>query len=160
MNLDIFTNLPPQLAVIITAMLPVTELRASIPFAIGYFKLSYFESLFYSIIGAYLPSIAIIYGVGPISKFLINHSKLAAKFFDWLFERTRKKFKHKYATWGNLALMVFVAIPLPATGVWTGSLAAWLFGIKKKQALLYIALGAMISGIIVLILSVGAYKII
>lgn len=159
MNLELFSNLPPQLAVFIIAMLPVTELRASIPFALGHFDLSYAESLIYSVLGAIVPSFFIIYGIGPVSRFLIKRSKLAEKFFDWLFERTRRKFRDKYANWGNLALMLFVAIPLPATGVWTGSLAAWLFGIKKRQALIFITLGAIISGIVVLLLSLGIFKI-
>lgn len=159
MNLELFTNLPPQLATFIIAMLPVTELRASIPFAIFHLNLSYYESFIYSVLGVIVPSFLIIYAVGPVSRFLMKKSKLAERFFNWLFERTRKKFKDKYADWGNLALMIFVAIPLPATGVWTGSLAAWLFGINKKESLTYISLGAFISGIIVLLISLGALKL-
>lgn len=159
MNLDFFSNLPPQLATFIIAMIPVTELRASIPFALTNFDLSYWEVVIYSVLGAVVPSFLIIYGIGPISKFLIKNNKLAERFFNWLFERTRKKFNDKYESSGNIALMIFVAIPLPGTGVWTGSLAAWLFGINKKQSFTFIILGATISSIVVLLLSLGIINI-
>jgi len=160
MSLEIFSNLPPQLATFVIAMLPVTELRASIPFALGHFQMSALESFTYSVIGALVPSFFILNFIGPVSKWLIKNSKLADRFFKWLFERTRNKFKDKYATWGNLALMLFVAIPLPATGVWTGSLAAWLFGIRKKESLIYITLGAIISGLVVLLISLGIFRLV
>ena len=81
------------------------------------------------------------------------------KFFKWLFARTRAKFDKKYAVWGKLALMFFVAIPLPGTGVWTGSLAAWLFNFNKKHALAYIGLGSILAGILVTLISIGAFTI-
>src|SRR3989338_5280599 len=72
-----------------------------------------------------------------------------------LFEYTRKKHHkkvEKYASWG---LLIFVAIPLPFTGAWSGALTAFVFGIEKKKALAIISLGVLIAGIIVTFLVIG-----
>mgnify|MGYP003977115767 FL=1 len=159
MDLEWINHMSPQLATFLLAMLPIAELRMSIPIALESFALPIWQALSLSVLGAFVPAVFIIYFIEPISKFLIKHFKWADKFFDWLFNRTRKRFAHKYHIWGNIALMIFVAIPLPVTGVWTGSLAAWLFGIEKKSAFLFIALGAIISGVIVTLLTLGISNI-
>jgi uncharacterized membrane protein len=82
--------------------------------------------------------------------------KLANIFFSWLFSRTRHKFFGKYEVWGDLALVIFVAIPLPMTGAWTGAVAAFLFGIDKKKSLFLVTLGAMMAGVIVTLATLGA----
>jgi uncharacterized membrane protein len=55
--------------------------------------------------------------------------------------------------------MIFVAIPLPGTGVWSGSIAAWLFDLSKKESLCYIIMGAILSGVLVTAISLGFFKI-
>ena len=55
--------------------------------------------------------------------------------------------------------MIFVAIPLPMTGAWTGALAAWLFGINKRDSVIYVSLGVIIAGIVVTLISLGVFKI-
>ena len=82
--------------------------------------------------------------------------KIFNEFFSWLFERTRKKFEGKYNKWGKLALVIFVAIPLPVTGAWTGSVAAWLFNFKYWESILLILLGVCISGVVVSLISLGS----
>jgi len=139
-------------------MIPVLELRAAIPIAVSSFDLSVYHILLASVIGSFVPALVIVYFLGPITK-VLRKIKLLDKFFEWLFNRTRAKFNDRYALWGHLALMIFVAVPLPGTGVWTGSLVAWLFNFNKQQSLLYIFLGTLIAGIIVTLVSVGAIKI-
>lgn len=159
MELNFLYNLPPQLATFLLAMLPIGETRAAIPIALESFKLPLWQAFSFSILGSYIPALLIIYFIGPVSQWLRKHSRTMDKFFHWLFERTRKKFADKYKIWGKFALMIFVAIPLPVTGVWTGSLAAWLFAIDKKSSLIYIGLGTIISGIIVSIITLGIKNI-
>ncbi|MBT6690871.1 small multi-drug export protein [Candidatus Parcubacteria bacterium] len=159
MDLEWINHISPQLATFLLAMLPIAELRASIPIALENFALPIWQAFGLSVLGAFVPAVFIIYLIEPVSKYLIKHFKWAKKFFDWLFNRTRKRFAHKYDIWGSIALMIFVAIPLPVTGVWTGSLAAWLFGIEKRSAFLFIALGAIISGVIVTLLTLGISNI-
>ncbi|RJQ33319.1 ligand-binding protein SH3 [Candidatus Parcubacteria bacterium] len=159
MELSFLNNLSPQLHTFFLAMLPIGETRVAIPVALENFHLPIWQAFTFSVLGSFVPAILIIYFIGPVSAWLIRNFKTAAKFFNWLFDRTRKKFAGKYETWGKLALMIFVAIPLPATGVWTGSLAAWLFAIDKKSSLIYIGLGTFISGIIVTIITLGIKNI-
>ena len=151
-------NLNHQLATLLLAMLPITELRASIPIALKTFSLPIWQAFSLSILGSFIPAVLIIYFIGPISQYF-QRFKWGKKFFDWLFERTRKRFDKKYYLWGKIALLIFVAIPLPLTGVWTGSLAAWLFAFEKKQALLFIFLGTILAAVFVTLISLGFFKI-
>jgi len=120
--------------------------------------MSLWQIFIVAVLGSFLPAIFIVYWLGPVSNWFRKWSVMD-KFFKWLFARTRAKFDKKYAVWGKLALMFFVAIPLPGTGVWTGSLAAWLFNFNKKHALAYIGLGSILAGILVTLISIGAFTI-
>lgn len=146
---------PPEVSTVIIAMLPVAELRGSIPIAISIYNLNPALAYVLSVAGNIIPAILIIWFLGPVSGFLIDRSAVFKKFFDWLFSKTRHKFSGKYKKWGELALVIFVAIPLPMTGVWTGSVAAFLFGIPKKKSLVLMTLGAMIAGLIVTLATLG-----
>jgi uncharacterized membrane protein len=162
LNIDyvgLFTNLPPQLAVVLIALIPIAELRASIPIALGYYKMSIPEAILWSVVADIFIAAVIIYSIEPIYNKLAGRLKIIDRFFIWLFRRTRKRFFHKYEIFGNLALMLFVAIPLPITGAWTGSIASWLFDIPKHKSLLYISLGVIISAVIVTLISLGVFSI-
>jgi uncharacterized membrane protein len=157
---ELFGNISPEWATVLIAMLPIAELRASIPIALGVYDLGVFISYSLSIIGNMLPVVFILWFLEPLSRWLSEHSRLFKKFFDWLFERTRKRFSANYQKWGILALTIFVAIPLPVTGAWTGAIAAFLFGIPYRKSLPAIMLGVMIAGVIVTLISLGAKSII
>ncbi len=131
------------------AILPVSELRGSIPFAIQILKLSPLEAFFWSVLGNIVPVLLIMCLLGPISNFLMEKSKFLNCLFTGLFEKTRQKHTKKFAELGYLFLVTFVAIPLPATGGWTASLIAFLFGVPYLRAVGLISLGIVISGIIV-----------
>jgi len=154
--IEIFKNFPPQLATFLMAMLPIVELRVSIPLALSIYKMSIWSSFLYSVLGAFIPALFILYLIDPVSKFLMKHFKIFHKFFNWLFAHTKIRFEGKYARYGFIALVIFVAIPLPFFGVWTGALAAFLFQIPRKKALFLIFLGVIISGIIVMLLTKSA----
>jgi len=153
--LNIFSGFPLELATLLIAMTPFGELRVAIPIAIFTFDLPITWSFFWAVIGNMIPVFFLLWWLGPITGRLVKNFKWAERLFSWLFERTRHKLEAKYAKYGALALMLFVAIPLPVTGAWTGSLAAFLFGIPKKLSLLFIFLGVLISGIIVSLISQG-----
>lgn len=162
LNLDyaeIFNSFPPELATFLIATLPIAELRASIPIALGVYDLSVVSSYIYSVLGNVFPLIFILLLLEPVSRLLSKHFRIFNKFFNWLFERTRKKFTKKYEKWGLVALVIFVAIPLPITGGWTGSIAAFLFGIPFKKAFPLITLGVMIAGVIITLASLGIFSI-
>ena len=89
--------------------------------------------------------------LGPASRLCMKIPP-GKKFFDWLFARTRRKTANleKYET---LGLAVFVAVPLPATGAWTGAMAGWLLGLSFPHALLSIFLGVLVAGVVMTVLS-------
>lgn len=144
-------NFSEEVAVIAFAATPIFELRGSIPWAIHYYKMPWQKAYLLSIAGNLLPVPFIIlilkYGVQ-----LLIRIPIVKRFFDWLFARTRKRgtVVEKYKSVG---LILFVMIPLPVTGAWTGSVAAYLFGIKFFPALLCIFIGICLAGVIVTILS-------
>lgn len=150
----------PELVVLLTAASPISELRGAIPLALGIYQFGVLKSLFLSIVGNILPPIFLIWGLGPVSEFLISRSNLAKKFFEWLFARTRHKFSEQYELWGEVALIIFVAIPLPLTGAWTGSIASFLFGVPKKKSLFLVSVGIFIAGLIVTGFTTGLISLI
>jgi len=79
---------------------------------------------------------------------------LYRKTFDYFLERTRRRIGPKVEKYGYLGLTLFVAIPLPVTGAYTGTLGAWFFKLKKRKSFLAVFLGVVIAGIIVSIVSI------
>lgn len=102
-----------------------------------------------------VPVIFIVYLLDPVQKFLSAHSRLFNWFFQKLFARTRRKHTKRFETMEEIALVAFVAIPLPMTGGWSGALAAFVFGISPKKSIPLIFLGVLIAGIIVSLLTLG-----
>ena len=98
-----------------------------------------------------IPVPFILWLLGPVSR-LCMKVPLGKRFFEWLFARTRRKTAgiEKYEFFG---LTVFVAIPLPVTGAWTGAMAAWLLGIRPLAAFVSILLGVLVAGCIMTALS-------
>lgn len=141
--------------IFVISMLPLTELRGAIPIGIGLYHLDPVLVLVVAFLGNIIPVILILLLLDPITKWLRVRSKLLDKFFSWLFAHTYKKHSAKFERWGSLALLFFVAIPLPVTGGWTGALLAYLFGIKLKHALPNILIGILIAGGIVTLVTLG-----
>ena len=148
-------NLSEIIKIFLTSLTPIGELRASIPLGISVYNLPVWLVFIVSVIGNTIPPIFILWLFPKISDWLMEHSKLMNRFLTWLFERTRKKAHDKIEKYGDLALIIFVGIPLPNTGAWTGALAAWLFGIPMKKAMPNIFYGVIIAGIIVTAITKG-----
>ena len=138
-----------EILVLLTAASPISELRGAIPLGVFAFNFSLEKTLILSLIGNILPILPLLIFLEKISNFLIKKSLFFKNFFNFIFERTRKKFETSYLKWGKIALVIFVAIPLPFTGAWTGTIASFLFGFKTKESFFLISLGVLIAGIIV-----------
>lgn len=145
---EMLGSVPHWLAVLIMGALPVSELRGAIPVAIGIYKMGPFEAFFLSVLGNLLPVIPLLLFLEPVSNYLRRYS-IFDTFFTWLFSKTRRNNVESFEKYGLLALTVFVAIPLPATGAWSGCAAAFVFGVKFRHALPAIAAGVVIAGIVV-----------
>lgn len=131
------------------AMTPIGELRAAIPTAMYIYYLSWQTAYITAVLGNLVPVIFLLLFLEPVSKFLSKNFKVFDRFFSWLFAKTRRRADSKLKRYGYLALVLFVAVPLPLTGAWTGSVIAFLFNIPFKFAFPLIALGVLIAGLIV-----------
>lgn len=155
---SIADTIPKELAVILIAMLPVAELRLSIPIAILAFGFSPLMAFTLSVIGNMIPVIPLLLFLEPVSNFLRKWKTWDA-FFTWLFARTHHKHSAQFEKYGSIGLAVFVGVPLPATGAWTGCAAAFVFGFKFKNALAAIFAGVLMAGIIVTLLTITGENI-
>ncbi|MBU1087183.1 MAG: small multi-drug export protein [Candidatus Omnitrophica bacterium] len=154
-KLVIFLNgLSPEWIITIIAAMPVVELRLAIPYGLFKMGMGIKTVFFCSLLGNMLPVLPLLYLLEPIAK-LLRKVKVLDRFFDWLFERTRKRSK-VVEQYELLGLVILVAIPLPMTGAWTGAIAAFLFGLNKKASFWAIGLGVFIAACIVTLLTVGA----
>lgn len=148
--INFFSGFPKELATFLIAFIPVTELRASIPLAVKVYGLSPFVSWFYSVAGTFFVMAMIVFLLDPIAKILSKYIPIFKKFFDWLFEHTRKRASKKMEKYGEWAIFILAATPIPLLGGLTGALAAFVFNVPKKKSLPLLLAGTMLAGAIVL----------
>ena len=144
-----------HLWVFFISMLPIIELRGGIPTG-AVLGLPLWSNYLVSIIGNFLPVPFILLFINAILRWMSNSKiKFFNKIANWLFakaEKNREKIE-KYSFWG---VCLFVAVPLPVTGAWTGSLVSAMIGMKFWKALLSCFLGVLIAGAVVTLISYGA----
>lgn len=144
--LRLWSDLPRELVAFMVSALPIAELRGGLPLALSW-DIPWLKAYLICWAGNFLPVVPILYLFDPVSRFLRRWRPLD-RFFVRLFERTRRRSKvvERYEA---LGLIIFVAIPLPVTGAWTGALAAFLFGVRRRYAIPAIAAGILIAGVVV-----------
>lgn len=132
-------------------MCPIIEIRGAIPVGVG-LGLSYFESFVVGFIGNVIPIYFIVKHIGVIFDFL-GKFKIFKKIIDWASDRAIKKIEEseRLQNFTALGLFLFVAIPLPGTGAWVGSLIANFLHVPLKKAWLPLVLGVLTAGSIILI---------
>jgi uncharacterized membrane protein len=140
-------RISPEGIVIIISALPVIELRGSIPVGMFLFHFSWYKAALLSIFGNMIPIPFILLFWFKLMN-SIRKTKTGFKMTDWLYTRTKRKGKliEKYKAAG---LAIFVGIPLPGTGAWTGAFAAEIFGLKFWKSLFYIFLGVLMAAVAV-----------
>jgi uncharacterized membrane protein len=141
------------LLTVLLAMLPVSELRGAIPWALWVGGLPWTTAYLLAVAGNILPVLPILALLGPAER-MLRRWPLLDRFFNWLFERTRSR-SALVERYQALGLMLFVAVPLPVTGAWTGCVAAYLFGIRRRYALPAIVAGVLIAGVVVTLAALG-----
>ena len=138
--------------VFLVAAAPISELRGAIPLAILDLDISWHVAFLVAIAGNLLPVPFLLLFLGPVSR-LLSKVKVFEIIINWIFRLSRRRggIVERY---GLIGLMLFVAIPLPITGAWTGSIVAFLLGLRFRRAFPAIVLGVFIAGVIVTTLTV------
>jgi len=149
--------LPPPLAVFCIAMLPVFELRGAIPAAYAMGMDQHWLIYLLAVAGNFVPVLPILLLLGPVERNLRRFAPVD-RFLDWLFKRTRSR-SDVIRKYESLGLILFVAIPAPMTGAWTGAIAAYLFKLPLRLAIPCIILGILIAGVVVTLVSLGVLTI-
>lgn len=147
-----------ELCLLFCSMLPIIELRGAIPMgaALG---LPWWQTYLIAVVGNMLPVPVILLFVKSVLNWMAGckvpfFNRIAGKLFEKA-EKNRDKIE-KYAFWG---LTLFVAIPLPATGAWTGTLVAALFDMKFWRSMLSTLVGVLIAGVVMTLISYGAVAV-
>lgn len=146
------------LIVFLISMVPLIELRGAIPYAVG-FNLPMVPSYIVAVIGNMLP----VPFIFLFARKLLEWGKdkpVIGRFFTFCLEKGEKggrKLQEKAGKGLYIALMLFVGIPLPGTGAWTGTLAASLLDMDFKKSTLYVMLGVILAGVIMLAASLGVF---
>lgn len=149
---NFFSNtIPAELTVFLLSLMPVIELRGGI-LAAKLLRLDMLPAFFICLVGTLLPTPFILLFINKIFDWARNTRFV--RLVDRLEQRGRSKFD-KINRYKTLGLLIFVAIPLPGTGAWTGSLAAALMKMDFKSAMISVACGSLIADIIMCLLSYG-----
>ena len=154
---DFFLNtVGEELCVFFCSMIPIIELRGAIPMG-AVFGLPWWQSYAISVVGNMLPVPFILLFINKIIKWMsVSRIKFMNKFANWLLKKADKNRDkiEKYGFWG---VCLFIAVPLPVTGAWTGSLVSATIGMKFWRAMLSALLGVMIAGAIMTAISYGLF---
>ncbi|OHB20425.1 MAG: hypothetical protein A2666_01955 [Parcubacteria group bacterium RIFCSPHIGHO2_01_FULL_47_10b] len=146
------------LIIIALSIVPISELRGALIYAV-----TQHIPLSESLLPAILANVLIVLVIYPQLEWLYKACKRflppLGRFGDWVFEHTRRKHSASFERFKEFALVILVAIPLPLTGGWTGMAAAFVFGIKQRNALILISSGVALSGLIMAALIQLGYTI-
>lgn len=148
------------LLALILSFLPISELRGGLPVAINYAlknNIPIFSVFLLVILANILVIVFAFFFLDFINKGLLKIPSYKRLFLNYSkhLEQKKKKLKKQIDRYGYIALAVFVGIPLPMTGAWSGCLIAWLLNLDRKKSYISIALGVLMAGIIVLLATLG-----
>ncbi|MDR0761227.1 MAG: small multi-drug export protein [Treponema sp.] len=138
------------------SFLPISELRGAIPFAMANGIPWYWAYPFAAGLNALVAPVCWIF-LSTLHKLFLK-MLWYRRFFDRFVERARTKLRGGVEKWGWLGVAAFVALPLPMTGAWTGTLGAWVLGLSKRRTLPAVILGVTVAGAIVTALVVLGVK--
>ncbi len=138
------------------AMLPIAELRVSIPVALEVYKLPIFSSVFFSVLGNMVPVTFILWLLPYVHEWILRQ-KYLGEIFGKLLKRAEGKISGDLAKYGfSIALIVFISIPLPMTGAWTGSLICFIFNLPFRKSWPLVFAGVCLAATIVTLVTLFA----
>ena len=148
------SSFPPEAATFLLAMTPIGEVRVSVPIGILTYKLPIEEVILLSLAGNILAGAIVMLILLPVINFLIKHWEFLGRLWRRYIYRLETKNKDGFRKWGSLILILFVAIPLPMTGIYSGAVAASIFRIPFFKAISLLSTGSLIATLLVLAISV------
>jgi uncharacterized membrane protein len=151
---------PKLIYAILLTLLPITELRVGLPLAVSYANqegIPFFLIFLIIVLLNILLIFFVFFFLDNLHGLLLNWGFYRGVFEKYIghFRKRVNKFEKNYKSIGFLALVIFVGIPLPGTGAWSGCLVSWLIGLNRKKSILAIALGIIIAGSLVFLFSLG-----
>jgi uncharacterized membrane protein len=142
------------LYIILLTLIPTLELRASIPYGVLIARLPFLEVFVIAVIVNILLGLVLFVLLESLVKFFTRF-QLINDIYEKIVSRTQRKVKPYVERFGTLGVALFIAVPLPGSGVWTGALAAYLLGLKFRKFMLANIAGVLIAGVVVTAISLG-----
>lgn len=150
--IDLFGNINKELVIFIISLLPILELRGGL-LAATLLEVEFVRAAIICIIGNILPIPIVLLFLKFVLDILSKWS-VTKKLVNWLEKKVDEK-REQIDKYGYLGLILFVGIPLPGTGAWTGALLAVMLGLNRKKSFLCIVLGVLMAAVIMSVLSYG-----
>ncbi len=142
-------GLRDELLVALAAMTPVGELRAAIPLAALTYDMWWLKAYALAVVGNLVPVPFVLFGLRTVGERIERQEHLVGRLLRWRTRRVEAQWGDRVRRLGFLGIVLVVAIPLPLTGAWTGTLAVWALGMPARRGLPAIAAGVAIAGAIV-----------
>ena len=144
---------------ILITLLPFLELRASIPYGINFLKMPWLTVFIVCVIANIILGIIIYFLLDKFVHFFLRY-KIFSKPYNHIVLRTQKKIQKSVDKYGELGVALFIGVPLPGSGVYSGALGAYVIGLKFKKFIIANIIGVLIAGTIVTIISTGVLQLI
>jgi uncharacterized membrane protein len=152
-----FAGFPPEIAAIIIAMLPVIE-RFALPVAIVGLHLPRLEAFGLVLLGNMVPVVLILFLADKFHAWVSRQSGAMSRAWVNALDHAQKKFA-RYEKYGLVGLFLFVSLPTPVNGAFTGSIIAFILGYPMRHSLPYLFCGVVVANIIALSLTVGLNRL-
>ncbi len=134
--------------------MPIGELRLAIPMGLAVYHLNVASVFFTAVVGNAVPVVLLLLFLEKFAEYISSKSGFFKNIFSWWQDNARKKHYENVQKYGILGLILFVAIPFPLTGAWTGALLATLMNLPIKKSLSALFMGIVLAGFIVSVLVV------
>lgn len=151
--------MPPWLQVFLAGMSPLGELRLAIPWGYQVLKLPWYQAFLLGCAGNLVIVPILLLFLDKVATVLHRLPGPLWRILEWRRNRLSRLYSQRFQRYGPAFLALFVGLPLPFTGAWTGALLAWVFRVSFRQALLALSAGVVIAGVVVTSLTVVGVRL-
>lgn len=148
--------MPTKLITFLLGATPIGEARFAIPWGMTFGHLTPAEAYFWGCLGNIIAITIVILILEPVVIFLRKNSTFFDRILEKIFAKTRHRHSKNFLRFGAIFLVILLTLPLPGGGGYTAVLIAWLFGVKKRPAIVLISVGILLGGLVVLEITTGA----